>query len=209
MILVDHIDTAFSEDVFKKTGMRVSAPGADAPCDRRGIPGDEGDVLASAQDVSGAIVLDMIGYRKHGDPVFQVSAGEPPGSIDMARIAMGVAARTAPELKGELRARFDERSIYNTLDAGFPVVLINEHLNKLENLNRRAYHDSTDTPSRLDWGYAEALAKIAIETAAQAASSHAPRLPPGFCRCSPQTDYSCGAASMLSVLKYWRAFDDC
>jgi predicted double-glycine peptidase len=120
-------------------------------------------------------------------------------------------------LRGELRSRFDERSyLYNTdgllfSDAGIPVVLINEHLNKLENLNRRAYHESTDVPSRVDWDYAEALTKTAIETAAQAASAAPPpRLPARIVALAlvrQQTDYSCGAASMQSVLKYWRAFD--
>jgi hypothetical protein len=76
--------------------------------------------------------------------------------------------------------RHEERSyLYNTdgllfSETGYPVVLINEHLNALESLNRKGYHDSTDTSLTVDWEYATVLARVAIETIARLAGAFPP-----------------------------------
>jgi hypothetical protein len=208
VLLADHIDTAFAEDEFDRSGRRVSAPGADDngtavaallraaeilprlklkrdvwlvhltgeefPGDCLGARHFVGGLLERKQDIAGLILMDMIGYRvRRGDFTFQVNAGESLDSQGLARVALGAAAAVAPDLIAVPRPRFDERSyLYNTdgvifTDSGFPVVLLNEHINKLENLNRPHYHQLSDTPDKIDFRYATEIVKTAIETAAR------------------------------------------
>ena len=212
VLLADHIDTAFCEDIFESTGRtkRVSAPGADDnasataallgaapilrdlklrrpvwlvhltgeefPADDLGARHFVSQLLKDKQDIEGLVLLDMIGHREKGDNVFQVNAGDTPGSLRMARMAMDSAKGMAgPE--PVLRTRFDEKSyLYNTdglifSDAGFPVICLNEHINKIENMYRKGYHHSADTSKSIDWDYAAGIAKAAISTVAALANA--------------------------------------
>ncbi len=82
--------------------------------------------------------------------------------------------RVAPylALHGEVRPSFDPRStLFNTdgqifSDAGVPVVLFMEDYD----INRTGYHDSLDTMANINLDYGAALASIAIESVARAAS---------------------------------------
>jgi len=82
-----------------------------------------------------------------------------------------------PQLRGEVRPPLDPRStLYNTdgqifSDAGVPVVLFMEDYD----INRHGYHDSHDTMENIDLDYGAALAAIAIETVARAATEPPPR----------------------------------
>ncbi len=75
-------------------------------------------------------------------------------------------------LSGDVRLPDDPRStLYNTdgqifSDAGVPVVLFMENYD----INRTGYHDSADTMSNIDLDYGSALAAIAIEAVARAAT---------------------------------------
>jgi hypothetical protein len=77
-----------------------------------------------------------------------------------------------PQLLGEVRQQYDPRStLYNTdgqilSDAGVPVVLFMENYD----INRTGYHDSHDTMANIDLDYGAAVASIAIEAVARAAS---------------------------------------
>jgi hypothetical protein len=77
-----------------------------------------------------------------------------------------------PYLNGEVRPSYDPRStLYNTdgqifSDAGVPVVLFMENYD----INRRGYHDTQDTLANVDLDYGAAIAAIAIESVARAAS---------------------------------------
>jgi Peptidase family M28 len=77
-----------------------------------------------------------------------------------------------PQLHGQVRPRSDPLStLYNTdgqifSDAGVPVVLFMENYD----INRRGYHDTHDTMANIDLDYGSAVAAIAIEAVAQAAS---------------------------------------
>jgi hypothetical protein len=77
-----------------------------------------------------------------------------------------------PELQGEVRLPMDPRStLYNTdgqifSDAGIPVVLFMENYD----INRTGYHDTRDTMANIDLDYGSALAAIAIESVARAAT---------------------------------------
>lgn len=211
VIMADHIDTAFAEDWYARTGQRFSAPGADDnatatatllraaevfknhpplqdvwllhltgeefPADCLGARRFVASLLKESKDIRAIILLDMIGYRRNSsDAIFQINAGESVASLRLASAAFGAASITAPSLKPVLRTRFDERSyLYNTdgvifSDVGFPVVLLNEHINKHENFNRPYYHQTTDLTGTLDWTYATSIARVAIETAAQLAA---------------------------------------
>jgi hypothetical protein len=76
-------------------------------------------------------------------------------------------------LHGEVRLHFDPRSsLYNTdgqifSDAGVPVVLFMENYD----ISRQGYHDSHDTMVNIDLDYGSAVAAIAIETVARAATA--------------------------------------
>lgn len=213
VLLADHIDTAYSEDLFDRGRGRISAPGADdnvtavagllraaavlknsayrpsqdiwlVHLTGEEFPGDDlgarhlvSMYLTSKQDIRGLVLMDMIGYRKRGDATFQVNAGASPESRELARIALRAATTAAPGLTPTFRPRFDARSyLYNTdglifSEAGYPVILLNEHINHLENLERPHYHRSTDLSKTLDWDYALAIVRTAIETVARLAES--------------------------------------
>jgi hypothetical protein len=75
-------------------------------------------------------------------------------------------------LHGEVRPPYDPRStLYNTdgqifSDAGVPVVLFMENYD----INRTGYHDTHDTMDNIDLDYGAAVAAIAIESVARAAT---------------------------------------
>jgi hypothetical protein len=77
-----------------------------------------------------------------------------------------------PQLEGQIRLPRDPRStLYNTdgqifSDSGIPVVLFMENYD----LHRQGYHDTHDTMENIDLDYGSALAAIAIEAVARAAS---------------------------------------
>ena len=81
-----------------------------------------------------------------------------------------IAQHLAP--KGEVRLHADPRStLFNTdgqifSDAGLPVVLFMENYD----INREGYHDSHDTMANIDLDYGAAVAAIAIESVARAAT---------------------------------------
>ncbi len=81
-----------------------------------------------------------------------------------------------PRLHGEVRTDDDpQSSLYNTdgqifTDAGIPAVLLMENYD----INRTGYHDTHDTMELIDLDYGVALAAIAIESAARAATEPEP-----------------------------------
>jgi hypothetical protein len=211
VVLVDHYDTAFAEDVFEASGKRLSAPGADDDATgtaallragaffarnrpRRDVwllhltgeefPGDDlgarkflSRVLKGRREFTGFIVLDMLGHRNAGDGLFQVNPGRAPGSEALASALLSLSSATVePWMTPALRLPDDSYSyLYNTdgqlfSDAGYPVVLLNEHLNRLENYgrpghHRPGYHRTDDVAAGVDFAYAAALAKLAIAAA--------------------------------------------
>ncbi len=83
-----------------------------------------------------------------------------------------------PKLDGQIRLPRDPKStLYNTdgqifSDAGIPVVLLMENYD----INRKGYHDSHDTMANIDLDYGSAVAAIAIEAVARAATENPLRL---------------------------------
>lgn len=81
-----------------------------------------------------------------------------------------------PVLAGEVRPPYSSRStLYNTdgqifSDAGVPVVLFMENYD----INRSGYHDTQDTMANIDLDYGAAVAAIAIESVARAATEEPP-----------------------------------
>jgi Peptidase family M28 len=149
--------------------------GEEFPADDLGARMFVSESLAERRDYAGMVLLDMIGWSGARDGVFQVSPGPSAESLQLAALALDAARVHAPALQAALRPRFDDRSyLYNTdglivADAGYPVVLLNEHINRLENRDRQGYHQTTDTLENLDPAYAAQVAKVAIETAARLA----------------------------------------
>jgi hypothetical protein len=82
-----------------------------------------------------------------------------------------------PQLRGEVRPPCDPRStLFNTdgqifSDAGVPVALFMENYD----IDRKGYHDTHDTLENIDLDYGAAVAAIAIESVARAASEPPPR----------------------------------
>lgn len=205
VIMADHYDTAFCQDIFDKEKKRVSTSGADDnmtatatllraaeifthnkpandvwllhitgeefPADDLGARIFTERMLKEKRDIKGIVLLDMIGWRKENDRIFQVNPGDLDESLRIAQIAIK-ASSYITKFKPVLRKRFDRKSyLYNTdglifQDAGFPVILFNEHINAIENLDRAGYHDTTDTSLNLDFNYATDIARVAIETTA-------------------------------------------
>ncbi len=155
----------------------VHLTGEEFPADDLGARRLISRLLADGQRIRGLVLMDMIGFRKPGDPIFQVNAGESAESLALAGRALSAARHQAPALSARFRSRFDARSyLYNTdglifSDAGFPVILLNEHVNYRENLDRPHYHQTTDTTATLDWKYAASIVRVALETAARLAEA--------------------------------------
>jgi hypothetical protein len=139
--------------------------------------------LWKQQKIAAYIQLDMIAWRASRlDGVFQVNAGDSESSRQLASLAIQVSEWITSQnttqqtaMKAVGRTRFDPLSyLYNTdaiilSDAGYPVVLLNEHINRHENFDRPFYHQSTDLANTLDASFGSTVAKVAIELAAQAA----------------------------------------
>lgn len=210
VLMADHIDTAFCEDIYAKTGKRISAPGADDNNSATAVllraaevlkdtgpkhdiwlvhftgeefpPDDLGatyfvtQLLKDKIDIEGLVLIDMIGHREKGSRIFQINPGDSQESLRMAKIAFDAAGKIT-EFEPVLRTRFDEKSFLYNMDGlifseyGFPVLFLNEHMNKLENMYRKGYHHSTDTSQKIDWDYAADIAKVAIETVAVTADA--------------------------------------
>jgi hypothetical protein len=81
-----------------------------------------------------------------------------------------------PRLSGEVRPTYDPHStLYNTdgqsySDAGVPAVLFMENYD----IDRDGYHDSKDTLANINLDYGAALAAIAVEAVARAATEAPP-----------------------------------
>lgn len=98
-------------------------------------------------------------------------------SIALAQVVFQAAQSVnSPFITPTLRLFYDPYSyLFNTdgdtfTKNGFPVVLLNEHINLYQNFDRVGYHDSLDTSKLIDWDYGTSVAKVAIETVAQLAS---------------------------------------
>jgi hypothetical protein len=154
----------------------VHLTGEEFPADDLGARHLLGETLAARQDLGGLVLMDMIGYRDAGDRVFQMSVGDSAGSREIAAVALAASAGQSG-LDPALRMPYEDESyLYNTdgivfSQMGYPVILLNEHLNRVHNLMRAGYHDTTDTIDRIDWEYATAIGKIAIETTARLAAT--------------------------------------
>lgn len=212
IVLADHIDTAFCEDVFARSEQRVSAPGADDnasataallraaealrtipqaarqhdiwllhltgeefPADDLGARHFVSESLRTRTDIGALLLLDMVGNNPRNRPEYQLNSG---GYYEMGNISMRlaqVAAMLTPRVAQTLRPLVyppsDLRSyLYNTdglifAENGFPVVHFSEVMNRYQ-ISRSGYHDSLDTIKNLDVGYAAAIARVAIATAA-------------------------------------------
>jgi hypothetical protein len=205
VILADHFDTAYAEDVFEKTGKRVAAPGADDnytataallaaaatlkdskpkndiwllhltgeefPADDLGARVFIQYMLENKIQTSGIIIMDMIGHNPDGKKMFQISSGKSDESIRIAELLHQVTGTVAPDRDGKIRDRFSDLSyLYNTDGRvfsafGFPVVLLNEHLNRKFRLFRDGYHKTSDNSSKIDWNYALDIVRVAITSA--------------------------------------------
>jgi len=98
------------------------------------------------------------------------------GSWERIRLGSGQVPRpktaVLPEFRAEIRTESHPQStLYNTdgiifSDAGIPAVLLMENYD----ISRSGYHDSLDTLENIDLDYAAGMARIAIETVAQAAN---------------------------------------
>lgn len=164
-----------------RRGIRlVHLVGEEFPADCLGARAYVEHALAARERIHGLVLMDMIGYAgergRLDDPVFQLNLGEHPASARLTGAALQAfaALRTRGlvpgSLRPEVRRRFDRHSyLYNTdgvifSDAGYPVLFIDEHINKFHNLTRRGYHDQADVRANICRPYATALARIALAT---------------------------------------------
>jgi len=153
----------------------VHFTGEEFPADDLGCRALVSKMLTDGQDIAGMVLLDMIGFSGVGENQFQINPGPHAASLEMASIALDAAADQAPDLSPLLEPRYSDRSyLYNTdgiilSENGYPVVLINEHINYYTRLMRASYHDITDTSDKVNFPFAVKLTKLSIETVARMA----------------------------------------
>jgi Zn-dependent M28 family amino/carboxypeptidase len=145
--------------------------GEEFPSDDLGIRYFMKGILQEKKDIAGMVLVDMIGFKEAGDPVFQINSGKTKESLALSKLAMQIAKNMKGPYVPTFRNRWgDEGYLYYTdgyiLDSlGFPVILFNEHLNRktFGKLNPY-YHQTTDLPEHIDYSYAAHISKIAITT---------------------------------------------
>jgi Zn-dependent M28 family amino/carboxypeptidase len=153
----------------------VHFTGEEFPADDLGARALVSQMLGDRQDIAGLVLLDMIGFAGTGESQFQINPGPHAASLQMAAVALDAQADVSPQLTPLLEPRYSDRSyLYNTdgiilSENGYPVVLINEHINYYTRLMRAAYHDMGDTSDKVNFAFAVALTKVAIETTARLA----------------------------------------
>ncbi|MBM3268212.1 MAG: M28 family peptidase [Candidatus Sericytochromatia bacterium] len=159
----------------------VHLNGEEFPGDSYGAKRFVARALARRERVASVIVLDMIAVNRQKDRVFQLAPGPGKRSAALADLAAAAAGHVAPGYTPAMRLLADHRSyLYNTdaqvfAAAGYPVLLLNEHLNYHEDLDRLGYHDEFDRVELIDWEYAGAIARTGLATALLAAGrSRAP-----------------------------------
>ena len=156
----------------------VHFTGEEFPADDLGARALVSKLLGDHQDIAGLVLLDMIGFAGVGETQFQINPGQHAPSLAMASAALDAQADVAPQLTPLLEPRYSDRSyLYNTdgiilSENGYPVVLINEHINYYTRLMRAAYHDMGDTSAKVNFPFAVALTKVAIETTARLSGAH-------------------------------------
>lgn len=148
----------------------VHLTGEEFPADDLGARHFLAYLMKEKIDIKGLVLIDMIGFRKKGDSVFQINLGKQEESKGFGKIALSAAKEHAPKLTPKIRGRFDEESyLYNTdgyifTNLGFPVIYFNEHLNRKNMGINVHYHQSTDVPKNVDFTYAVPISKTSIAT---------------------------------------------
>jgi hypothetical protein len=146
----------------------VHFTGEEYPASSLGARHFYSEMLKQKQDLSAVIQMDMLGYRTKGDRKFQICAGDTEASRRLAQHALGVAATEAKRWKPLTPAAWSRTSYITETDAayadlaGFPVILLNEHINLRRRLNP-LYHQSKDLPQYVDIPLATAQSRLAIE----------------------------------------------
>lgn len=162
-----------------KTIRLLHLNGEEFPGDSLGAKEFVARSLARKDPIVAVVVLDMIGVNRNKDRVFQIAPGQGDLSIRLADHAARAASRVASGYKPVVRLFDDHGSyLYNTdaqvfSTAGYPVILLNEHLNYHKDLERLGYHDEFDRTELMDWPYARAIASTGIAAALMAAADMA------------------------------------
>ncbi|KAH3762663.1 Zn-dependent exopeptidase M28 [Pelomyxa schiedti] len=209
VVITDHYDAAWCENIYGENGTLIATDGADDnasasaalmmlakvlsagikferdiwishlvgeefPADCLGIRSLVSLMLQKKQDATAIIVLDMIGYNS--DDTFQVNPGDSEKSLAIADAIQDAAAREASSLTLLVQKRWYSTSyLYNTDGiaaslAGYPVALVNEHINYEYDFWRQGYHDNYDTCSLIDPDYHAAIARTVTAAALSLAS---------------------------------------
>ena len=166
----------------RRTLRLLHLTGEEYPADSLGARRYVERCLRRGERLEGVFVLDMLGHRAGPRPgSFQLSEGESPRSGGLSGRLLAAWRELERTVNGRplaeplVRPRFDRLSyLYNAdsvifSDAGFPTLLVNEHLNRFEGLERRGYHDRFDTTRLLDFRYAVDLARASVAAALAAA----------------------------------------
>lgn len=127
------------------------------------------DAVQKGEKIAGVVVLDMIGVDRAGRRKMQISAGRHSESVAMAARVKDAVDRLDLDLKPIFRPFGARKSFLHQTDAlefsraGFPVILINEHLNDDHDLYRVGYHDEFDTTRLMTFEFATNVTRAALE----------------------------------------------
>ncbi len=146
--------------------------GEEYPSDCLGARHQVAHWLSRQVAVEGVVVLDMIAFVPEGADahLMQIHPGRSRGSAALAARLAVPGLPLAPRVLGP----FNPLSyLYNTDgiifdDAGYPVVLVNEPMNRWEHFDRPHYHQLTDTTATLNLDYVEQLLKRVFGAVARA-----------------------------------------
>ncbi len=156
---------------FGKTIKLVHLVGEEMPADCLGGRAYVRDAKKRGDRIGGVIVLDMIGVDRKDKKKFQISVGRDPRSLEIAERVKRAVQEHDLDLKPVFRPYGSRKSFLTQTDGvtfsrgGFPVVLLNEHLNNDRDLFRVGYHDEFDIPALIDFDYASDIVRAAMSAA--------------------------------------------
>ena len=134
-----------------------------------------GELLKAKKEITALVVMDMLGFRSKGDPIFQINPGPSAESLALVPRALGATEKNRAKFQPQVQQAWSRMHSYLCQTdgavfgvAGYPVVLFNEHMNLSRRVNPY-YHQSNDLPEYIDIPYALAQVKTAIEFAARLA----------------------------------------
>ncbi len=162
---------------FEKTIKLVHLVGEEMPSDCLGGRAYVRDAKKRGDEIAGVIVMDMIGVDREKTKTMQISPGNSAASRAIAAQAEKAVGELGLDLNPVIRPFGSKQSYLHQTDgiifskAGYPVILLNEHMNEEHDFYRVGYHDEFDVTALMDFDFATDITRTALRVAYELAGA--------------------------------------